>query len=363
MRLVLDGHAVQAFKTNVDDQQPRLVALRAAGCLVTDLAPRIPLYRRIANRLLPYHRQLTPRKSSQHILRQGLLKLRPQLTVISQGSNYDGFIFADVCRQLGLPYVLLAQKVVDTFFPPQLERALVQQVYRAAQHCFFVSRHNMAVTQLQLGMPLPQAEVVWNPYNVSFEGEMPWPTTPNGSVRLACVARLHVKDKGQDLLLQVLAQPKWQQRPVQLALYGAGPDEPAIRGMVEYLGLQDKVRFAGHVADITEVWQTHHALLLPSRQEGLPLALVEAMLAGRPTVATDIGGIGELLIDNETGFLAAAPTTQALDEALERAWAVRHHWPALGAAAAQRARTDVPMVPAEQFARKLLAIARLRQPR
>jgi glycosyltransferase involved in cell wall biosynthesis len=276
--------------------------------------------------------------------------------LISQGGNYDGFLFAEVCRQLGLPYALLAQKATDSAAPPHQERALVQQSYRSARRSFFVSRHNLELTQLQLGMYLPAAEVVWNPYKVPFGAELPWPAAPNDVVRLACVARLFLPDKGQDLLLQVLAQPRWRQRPVQLTLYGAGPDESALHDMIVYLGLQAQVRLGGHVADITQLWREHHALVLASRHEGLPLALVEAMLAGRPTIATAAGGIAELLVDEETGFLAASPTFQALDDALERAWAARAHWPEIGTRARTAARARVPADAPALLACKLLAL-------
>lgn len=355
--LALAGHTVRAFKTIVDDQHRRVVALRAAGCPVTDLDPVVTLGKRITNRLLPYHRQYTRRKISQDLLAQGLRSLRPQLTVISQGSNYDGIALAEVCRHHGFPYVLLAQKAVDFILPAHEERELAQQVYGAARQCFFVSQHNLELTQLQLNVVLPTAQVVWNPFNVPFQGELPWPTAgPEGILHLACVARLHVLDKGQDILLQVLAQPKWRQRALHITFYGAGPDEHAIRDMVDFLGLQQQVDFGGHVLNIADVWRTHHALVLPSRHEGLPLALVEAMLSGRPAIATNAGGMAELLADNETGFLAAAPTVQSLDEALERAWTKRTQWAHIGAEAAIQARDVVPPNAAELLAQQLMDI-------
>jgi glycosyltransferase involved in cell wall biosynthesis len=183
--------------------------------------------------------------------------------------------------------------------------------------------------------------VVPNPFNVPHAGELPWPAA-GAEVRLACVARLEVLDKGQDVLLRVLALPKWRARPLHLSFFGSGGDEPALREMAVLLGLRERVTWAGQVPDMTAVWASHHALVLASRFEGLPLALVEAMLCGRPAVATDAGGTAELLVDNETGFLAAAPTVAAFDEALERAWARRAEWPVLGRAGAARARAQVP---------------------
>ncbi|RYU79425.1 glycosyltransferase [Hymenobacter persicinus] len=355
LALAQAGHHVQGFKTNVTSH-PRLQALRAAGCPVTELAPAVPVRYRIANRLLPVSRQFTSQKMGFDLLRQHLRAFRPDVVLVSQGSNYDGCAFANLCRQEGLAYALLSQKAPHSTAPHAHERTVAQQVFQAARRAFFVSRHNLELTQLQLGVALPAAEVVWNPYNVAFQGELPWPAATDGALRLACVARLFLSDKGQDILLQVLAQDKWRQRKLHLTLYGAGPDEEIIRGMISFLGLENTVCLGGHVADVAQVWSTHHALILPSRYEGLPLALVEAMLSGRPTIASDAGGIIELLVDNETGFVASGITFLALDEALERSWAKRASWAQMGAEAARQARAVVPADTLELLAHKLLQI-------
>jgi glycosyltransferase involved in cell wall biosynthesis len=107
---------------------------------------------------------------------------------------------------------------------------------------------------------------------------------------------------------------------------------------------------------VGSIWASHHALVLPSRYEGLPLSLVEAMLCGRPSIVTNVSGNTELLEDNVTGFVAAAPMPTFLDEALERAWARRADWQAIGAAAARQVRELVPSDPAGVFADELLAL-------
>lgn len=82
----------------------------------------------------------------------------------------------------------------------------------------------------------------------------------------------------------------------------------------------DQVHFRGHVARIGEVWEQNHMLVLPSRYEGLPLALVESMWCSRPAVVTEVAGNTEVCVDNETGLVVPVPTVPLLADTLERAW-------------------------------------------
>jgi glycosyltransferase involved in cell wall biosynthesis len=170
------------------------------------------------------------------------------------------------------------------------------------------------------------------------------------------VGRLYPKEKGQDLLLRVLALEKWRSRPVTLTFFGHGEQRSGLERMARLLGLE-QVRFAGFSSDVPAIWATHHGLVLPSRAEGLPLVIVEAMMAGRVVVATDVGGNAEVIEDGRTGFIADAPTEASLDRALERAWERRHEWRTIGAAAAEAIRTLVPPDPAAFLADRLIALA------
>lgn len=106
---------------------------------------------------------------------------------------------------------------------------------------------------------------------------------------------------------------------------------------------------------------SHHGLVLPSRCEGLPLVLVEAMLSGRVAIVTNVAGNTEVLTDDVTGFVAAAPTEDALDEAMERAWRRRGEWRAIGSTAATRIRELVPPDPAGDLAAELLRVLEARR--
>ena len=278
----------------------------------------------------------------------------PDLVVISQGDNSGGFDWATVCREARFPYVIIVQcNCEHWWFGNRLAEAIAS--YTAARRVFCVSQSNLDLLGSQLGEPLTNGEVVWNPYNVSPERIPAWPEESSGW-RLASVARLEPAAKGQDLLLKTLARPEWRDRPIELNLFGAGPDQEALLRMAGNLNLNN-VHFRGHVSDIGAVWDQNHLLVLPSRYEGLPLALVEAMWCGRPAVVTEVGGNAELCIDGETGFVAEAPTVPVFSNTLERAWNRRSEWQRLGKAARARAESLIPKDPSVLFSGCLQACA------
>lgn len=291
------------------------------------------------------------------LLAARLRLLAPDLVVISQGQAYDGCFpvcLPEVCRFAGVPYVLICQKSGEIHWPDDRLRPLLDRCYREAAGVFFVSEHNKVTVQRQIGVDLSRAEVVRNPFMVRVDGPLPWPEQDGDTLRLACVARMWPLEKAQDVLLAVLARDTWRSRPVTVSFYGDGPMAQGLEGMAASLGLTN-VRFPGF-ADPTDIWRTHHALVLPSRAEGLPLAQVEAMMCGRPVIVADAGGTAEIMRDGEHGFLAVAAVEQAVDDALERAWHRRHEWPAIGAAAAAHIRTLYPADPCAVFADRITAI-------
>jgi glycosyltransferase involved in cell wall biosynthesis len=288
----------------------------------------------------------------------GLLFARSDLIVLSQDGNHDGLLYACVLQRIGRPYVLIAQKAADLYWPLDRRRDRLRAFYAAVRACFFVSEHNRRLTEEQIGADLRRASMVRNPFAVPWEPRGDWPGDRDG-IRLACIGRLYPMEKGQDLLIRVLAREKWRRRPLSVTFYGVGTHREGLEEMARYHGLKS-VAFAGFVDDVPSIWNDHHGLILPSRCEGLPL--VEAMLRGRVSIVTDVAGNGEVLDDGRTGFLAAAPTEDTLDEVMERAWQRRAEWQAIGAAAARRIRTLVPSDPGAVMACTIERLALQQEP-
>jgi glycosyltransferase involved in cell wall biosynthesis len=95
---------------------------------------------------------------------------------------------------------------------------------------------------------------------------------------------------------------------------------------------------------------------MPSRYEGMPLAVVEAMLCGRVCIVTDVGGNRELITDNINGFIARYPYPEFLDEAMERAWQMKDNWQKIGEKASDDIRKIIPPDPVGQFTASLKEI-------
>ena len=134
----------------------------------------------------------------------------------------------------------------------------------------------------------------------------------DGPVRLGMLGRL-VHQKGVDVALEAIADADG----CVLRIAGDGPDRPALEARARALGVADRVTFLGHV-DGHDFLVDQDALLLPSRDEGLPLVLLEAMQLGTAVVASRVGSIPDVLVDGESGLLVDADDPHGLAAAVRR---------------------------------------------
>ncbi len=164
-----------------------------------------------------------------------------------------------------------------------------------------------------------------------FERRVPIETIPNGvdprafapperdwtGVRILFVGRV-VYQKGLDLLLHALGRLK--DSPWSLTVVGDGPQREPLELLAANLGIADRIRFAGWLDGNDLVRAYHDATLFayPSRHEGMPNAVLEAMASGLPVIASRIAGNEELIVPGETGLLVEAENQQELEQALVR---------------------------------------------
>lgn len=355
VNLAKEGYAIAVFKTHIDNEHHRIKILEEVGCKIYDLINfRFPVPFRLVNRFLPYPYHYPEHKSRSILLIRQLKVFQPDLVIISQGENFDGMWYAEMIRKKGFPYVLISQKAVDFQWLLDYQREVGRNVHQHAVKTYFVSEHNKFLTEQQIGTRLPNAEVVHNPFLTKVDKALPFPNKKG--LHLACVGRLWLLDKGQDILLRVLSRDKWKERDLYVSFYGDGLHRQALVELAEMLEVKN-IHFAGHTKDVVTIWENNHALILPSRSEGLPLVLVEAMMCGRVGIATDVGGVAEVIEDGQTGFIADSPTDKAIDDVLERVWEKRSDLEKMGLLAAKQIRELVPSDPAEVFTKKLTKLA------
>ena len=148
---------------------------------------------------------------------------------------------------------------------------------------------------------------------------------PNGSPkpyaddvpRLLCVGRL-IPIKGHIVLLRAFAEARRELPDLRLDIAGRGPLEPALRALAKELGVADAITFLGHVSPVQSAIERSAVVVVPSMGEGFGMVALEAMERARPVIAAEIGGLGELVRDGETGLLVPAGEAEPLRAAIVR---------------------------------------------
>jgi glycosyltransferase involved in cell wall biosynthesis len=133
-------------------------------------------------------------------------------------------------------------------------------------------------------------------------------------------------------------QPRWPS--LHLVLVGDGEARPSLERLTRQLGLTATVHFAGVRPNEPNLHHLFDVSVLCSSSEAFPNSIVEAMAAGKPVVATRVGGIVDAVVDQHTGFLVPPRTPSAMASAIERLLIEPELRRQLGEAAARRARAQ-----------------------
>ncbi len=137
-------------------------------------------------------------------------------------------------------------------------------------------------------------------------------------ILVGVVSRLEAPRKGHHVLLQALVQVVHEHPRLHCVFIGDGLGRPRLEAQARELGLEARVTFAGTQRDIPVWLRALDIFVLPSLHEGFPMAIIEAMAAGRPIIATRVGGVPELIEDGREGLLVEAGQASALGQAVDR---------------------------------------------
>ena len=253
------------------------------------------------------------------IVRQ-LRRLRPMIvhTFMLPASLYG----RSAAVAAGVPIIIGTE--VNIYERKQRHHIAFERLLAARSACVVASAEAVKSAYVrQLGIDADAVRVVYNAVNWERLDATKPPDVvraelgiPSDRIVVGVVATLQDK-KGHRVLLDAVARTPGLES-VWLMLVGDGPERAPLEAYAATLGVKDRVRFCGTRRDLGNVLPAMDVFALPSLWEGLPLALILAMGASRPVVATRLAGIPEVVSDGESGLLVEAGDAGALGAALAR---------------------------------------------
>ena len=228
--------------------------------------------------------------------------------------------------------------VLDGYFHPQVQRVFIELERRLAQRTDVLVAVSPEVRDslqalgigrqrefhvVPLGLDLEPFLAVDTPHGGLRASLSIGPTTPLVGV----VGRL-VPIKGVEVLLHAMALVP----DVHLAIIGDGEERGRLSRQAAAMGLAGRVHFTGWWPDVPAAMSDLDLVVLTSRNEGTPVALIEAQAAGKPVVATDVGGVRHVIEHGVTGWLAPPGDAPAVARLIEAALTDRGRLRAFGAA-------------------------------
>lgn len=138
----------------------------------------------------------------------------------------------------------------------------------------------------------------------------------DGDDILVTVGRLH-KQKGHAYLLHAISKIVKEVPKIKLLIIGEGEEEKILKDLAKSLDLTDKIIFVGLRRDVKKLLSLARLFILPSLWEGMPNVLLEAMAAGKAVIATEVGGVPEVVVHGETGILVPPEDPNALARSIK----------------------------------------------
>jgi len=252
--------------------------------------------------------------------------------LLSAGGSVRELLHPDVRELVAAsrptPLFLTVQLVGERDLLSDAERLRASWLLREAAGVILPAERSHRVLERVLAAPVPRVSVVPSPIRSDLTGVVPWPRA--STARFACVGRLNPAQKGQDALLEALADRRWRDRDWRLSFIGTGIGRDYLQNLALHYGLTDRVVFSDFQESMAEVWSQHELLIVPSREEGMPIVIMEAAYCGRPCLVTDVGDNATFVDHGESGFVAHSDRLRSLSAALEDAWHQRAEWPEMG---------------------------------
>jgi glycosyltransferase involved in cell wall biosynthesis len=264
---------------------------------------------------------------------RALRKLRPDLLVTY---NWGAIEWAMANLLARRPHV----HIEDGFGPEERDRQIFRRVLtrRLVLRRATVALPSRTLERIATGIwRLPHVRYLPNGIFLPRFAAGPALAWPGDGPVIGTVAALRA-EKNLSRLLHALALLR-RDHPARLVIVGDGPERPALQALAEALGLAGAVHFAGHMAEPAAAYRGFDLFALSSDTEQMPLSVLEAMAAGLPVAATDVGDVAAMLAEANRPFVTA-PDPAALAGAMAALLAAPALRQSVGAANRARAERD-----------------------
>jgi glycosyltransferase involved in cell wall biosynthesis len=302
-------------------------AASASGCLVEVLLNQLPgsdgLARALASHNIPVHRgPLYHRVFSANEQRAATLKVlrerNPDIVHVACGIPWSCVVTRETVLAFGKPLLFTEQYVPSALAMDESTRQRLATIYSRAVKAICVCEENRLLLAREYGLPVRDVIVIPNAVRIPSR-RVSAANIDVGSRRLraAIVARLS-HQKGIDCLLKAVSRLAADVAPrVHFSVIGDGPDRAELERLTNALGVSSAVTFHGWQENIAERLTEYDLFISPSRSEGQPFALLEAMVTELPVIATAVSGIPEALGNGRYGVLVPADDPEALAQAID----------------------------------------------
>jgi glycosyltransferase involved in cell wall biosynthesis len=224
---------------------------------------------------------------------------------------------AVAARLARVPRVITTRRIVHTY---EGRRAVLYRLVTAiadmCSDCVIAVCETAREQAIQEGTPASKLVTIYNAVPASQAGAKS-PEVGAGTPVYGTVGELHPR-KGLTNLLRAIPSVLRTLPESRFVIVGSGPERALLVKMARDLGVSDRVTFLGNRNDVAAVLASLDVFVLPSIAEGLPNALLEAMAAGLPVVATAVGGVPEIVQSGVNGMVVEPAAPDALAEALVR---------------------------------------------
>jgi glycosyltransferase involved in cell wall biosynthesis len=259
--------------------------------------------------------------------------------------KHDAYVAVGVGRRRGFPVVLRPEGAGATGdLAWQSWGRFGRTIGRRCRQADAVVSISAAITAELTSAGHDPASIVSLPNGVPLP-DLPWQPRPGwqDAPRATFVGRL-APEKGLDLLIDAWPAVVARHPRARLTLIGDGPERPALTARVARLGMADAIAMPGASTDPAPLLRANDLFVLPSREEGMSVALLEAMALGVPIVASDIPGNRRLVVDHVHGRLASRDDPPAFAHAILDQWADLARALRMGRAARRRVADDYSIV-------------------